>query len=32
MKQPANPPLKQQLKTMSIDELVELFRAHALEQ
>jgi hypothetical protein len=32
MKQPANPRLKQQLKKMSVDELVGLFRQYALEQ
>jgi hypothetical protein len=32
MKRPASSRLKQQLKTMSVDELVELFRSHAPEQ
>jgi hypothetical protein len=32
MKQPANPRLKQQLKKMSVDELVGLFRQYGLEQ
>jgi hypothetical protein len=32
MKRPANSRLKQQLKTMSVEELVELFRDFALEQ